>query len=191
MTPTEPPPTPAQRLLTAWVAFVCAHARAVLLLSLLATLAALAFSATTLGINTSTTQMLADDLPFRVNHEALKASFPQRKDNLVVVVDTIPAEITGYADVVLPECTYLERYDDLRNSAEREPSLALRVPANRIGAIVKGARAVSADTALRLARYFDTTAQFWLNLQTRHDLSVTERKSGADIARDVNPRRVA
>ena len=70
-------------------------------------------------------------------------------------------------------------------------ALALRVPANRIGAIVKGERAVSADTALRLARYFDTTAQFWLNLQTRHDLSITERKSGADIARDVNPRRVA
>lgn len=70
-------------------------------------------------------------------------------------------------------------------------ALALRVPANRIGAILKGERAVSADTALRLARYFDTTAQFWLNLQTRHDLSMTEKESGEDIARDVNPRRVA
>ncbi|HFD80415.1 MAG TPA: nitrate reductase [Gammaproteobacteria bacterium] len=49
--------------------------------------------------------------------------------DLVVVVDTMPMEITGYADVVLPECTYLERYDDLRNSGEREPSLALRMPA--------------------------------------------------------------
>lgn len=48
---------------------------------------------------------------------------------LVVVVDTMPMEITGYADVVLPECTYLERYDDLRNSGERQPSLALRMPA--------------------------------------------------------------
>jgi thiosulfate reductase / polysulfide reductase chain A len=48
---------------------------------------------------------------------------------LVVVVDTLPSEITGYADVVLPECTYLERYDDLRNSGERQPSLALRMPA--------------------------------------------------------------
>ena len=70
-------------------------------------------------------------------------------------------------------------------------ALALRVPANRIGAIVKGERAVSADTALRLARYFGTTAQFWLNLQTRHDLSVTEKESGEKIVRDVNPRRVA
>jgi thiosulfate reductase/polysulfide reductase chain A len=41
----------------------------------------------------------------------------------------MPAEITGYADVVLPECTYLERYDDLRNKAERTPTLALRMPA--------------------------------------------------------------
>ncbi len=48
---------------------------------------------------------------------------------LVVVVDTMPSEITGYADVVLPECTYLERYDDLRNSPERHGSLALRMPA--------------------------------------------------------------
>jgi thiosulfate reductase/polysulfide reductase chain A len=48
---------------------------------------------------------------------------------LMVVVDTMPAEITGYADVVLPECTYLERYDDLRNKAERVPTLALRMPA--------------------------------------------------------------
>ena len=70
-------------------------------------------------------------------------------------------------------------------------SLALRVPANRIGAIVKGERAVSADTALRLARYFGTTAQFWLNLQAAHDLSVAENAAGEDIARDVNPRAVA
>ena len=48
---------------------------------------------------------------------------------LIVVVDTMPAEITGYADVILPECTYLERYDVLRNSGARVPSLALRMPA--------------------------------------------------------------
>ncbi len=48
---------------------------------------------------------------------------------LVVVVETMPSEMTGYADVILPECTYLERYDELRNSGERHPSLALRMPA--------------------------------------------------------------
>jgi len=46
----------------------------------------------------------------------------------IAVVDTMPMEITGYADVVLPECTYLERYDGIRNAAKREPSLALRQP---------------------------------------------------------------
>ena len=48
---------------------------------------------------------------------------------LLVVVDTMPAEITGYADVVLPECTYLERHDNLRNAPEMQPTLALRAPA--------------------------------------------------------------
>lgn len=48
---------------------------------------------------------------------------------LLVVIDTMPMEITGYADVVLPECTYLERYDAIRTSPHREPVLALRMPA--------------------------------------------------------------
>lgn len=52
-------------------------------------------------------------------------------DNLdfMVVVDTMPSDVTGYADVILPECTYLERYDDLRVSPHREPNIAVRVPA--------------------------------------------------------------
>lgn len=49
--------------------------------------------------------------------------------DFIVVVDTMPMEITGYADVVLPECTYLERYDALRNAPHREPSIAIRTPA--------------------------------------------------------------
>jgi thiosulfate reductase/polysulfide reductase chain A len=51
------------------------------------------------------------------------------QQELVVVIDVQPAEITGYADIILPECSYLERYDPLRNSPERSPSLALRAPA--------------------------------------------------------------
>ncbi|MDF1546973.1 MAG: molybdopterin-dependent oxidoreductase [Bacteroidales bacterium] len=47
----------------------------------------------------------------------------------IVVIDTMPTEITGYADIVLPECTYLERYDDIRVSPHREPNIALRMPA--------------------------------------------------------------
>ncbi len=49
--------------------------------------------------------------------------------DFMVVVDTMPMEITGYADVVLPECTYLERYDLIRSSGHREPNIALRMPA--------------------------------------------------------------
>jgi len=64
----------------------------------------------------------------------------------------------------------------------------LRVPATRIAEIIHERRAVSADTALRLARYFGTTAQFWLALQTAHDLSKAERDSGATIADEVKPR---
>ena len=48
---------------------------------------------------------------------------------LLVVIDTMPMEITGWADVILPECTYLERYDVLRNDHNREPVIALRMPA--------------------------------------------------------------
>lgn len=66
-------------------------------------------------------------------------------------------------------------------------SLKLRVPANRIGAIVKGERAVSADTALRLARYFRTSPDFWINLQAMHDLTRAQAELGRQIARDVSP----
>ena len=65
---------------------------------------------------------------------------------------------------------------------------ALRVPATRIGEIIKESRAVTADTALRLGRYFGTTPQFWLNLQSAHDLSKVEAETGEKICRDVSPR---
>ena len=67
-------------------------------------------------------------------------------------------------------------------------ALALRVPATRIGAIVKGERSVTADTALRLGRFFGTSAEFWINLQAMHDLTKARMQSGATIERDVRPR---
>ena len=67
-------------------------------------------------------------------------------------------------------------------------ALALRVPATRIGAIVKGERGVTADTALRLARFFGTSPEFWVNLQAMHDLTKARQESGPAIARDVRPR---
>ena len=61
-------------------------------------------------------------------------------------------------------------------------ALALRVPATRIGSIIKGERAVTADTALRLARFFGTSAEFWLNLQARYDLRIAKRALGKRVA---------
>lgn len=65
---------------------------------------------------------------------------------------------------------------------------ALCVPTNRITAILKGQRGVTADTALRLSRYFGTTPQLWLNLQKTFELRTAEIESGREIAERVRPR---
>jgi antitoxin HigA-1 len=61
----------------------------------------------------------------------------------------------------------------------------LSVPPRRINEIVHGKRAITADTALRLARYFGTTEQFWLNLQSRYDLEVERDRLGARLEAEV------
>jgi len=66
-------------------------------------------------------------------------------------------------------------------------AMALHVPAPRINDIVRERRAVTPDTALRLGRYFDTTAQFWLNLQSTFDLKQAEKEIGDRIAEEVRP----
>ncbi|MBW1892696.1 MAG: HigA family addiction module antidote protein [Deltaproteobacteria bacterium] len=63
----------------------------------------------------------------------------------------------------------------------------LSVPPNRISEIVNGKRGISADTALRLQRYFGVEAQFWLNLQTEYDLRMMKRKVWTDIERRIIP----
>ena len=64
----------------------------------------------------------------------------------------------------------------------------IRVPARRINEIVHGSRAVSADTALRLARYFGTSERFWMNLQAQWDLDTEYDRIGERIAREITPR---
>ena len=64
---------------------------------------------------------------------------------------------------------------------------ALAVPANRVTAILHGRRGITADTALRLSRYFGTTPQFWLNLQKSFELRSAETRSGQKIAEQVRP----
>jgi len=65
---------------------------------------------------------------------------------------------------------------------------ALRVPAPRVNDLVRERRGVTPDTALRLARYFDTTPQFWLNLQASYELKIASREMGKRIEREVEPR---
>ncbi|MGD2118492.1 MAG: molybdopterin-dependent oxidoreductase [Chromatiales bacterium] len=70
----------------------------------------------------------SSNLPMTIPNIGAKLQAAADSLDLIVVIDTLPAEVTGYADVILPECTYLERYDDLRNAPEKIPSLALRTP---------------------------------------------------------------
>ena len=64
---------------------------------------------------------------------------------------------------------------------------ALRVPAPRINDIVRERRGVTPDTALRLARFFGTTPQFWLNLQASYELKIAMQEAGTRIERDITP----
>ena len=70
-------------------------------------------------------------------------------------------------------------------------AMELKVPAPRINYIVRERRSITPNTALRLARYFGTTPQFWLNLQTTYDLKIAEREIGSKIEREVHTRLVA
>ena len=63
----------------------------------------------------------------------------------------------------------------------------LRVPANRISEIVNGKRGITPDTALRLAIFFDTTPEVWLNLQMQYDLEIAEQTLRAKVIREVTP----
>jgi addiction module HigA family antidote len=67
----------------------------------------------------------------------------------------------------------------------------LFVPATRVNDIARGKRAITADTALRLARYFGTTPQFWMNLQANYDLELAEDARGTEISGRVRPHRAA
>ena len=72
-----------------------------------------------------------------------------------------------------------------RGMSANQLALAIRVPANRVTAILRGDRAVSADTALRLGRYFGTGPELWMTLQSRYDVSVVVSERGRLIEQEV------
>ena len=81
----------------------------------------------------------------------------------------------------------LKRELEARNLSASRVALDLGVPSGRIVDILNGRRSITADTAVRLGRYFGNRAQFWLDLQSQYDIAVIEREHGAEIARRVRP----
>jgi antitoxin HigA-1 len=82
---------------------------------------------------------------------------------------------------------FLKRELKARELSANRLALDLSVPSGRITDILNGRRSITADTAVRLGRYFGNRAQFWLDLQSQYDIAVIERQRGAEIARRVRP----
>ena len=82
---------------------------------------------------------------------------------------------------------FLKRELVARGLSANRLALDLGVPSGRITDILNGRRSITADTALRLGRYFGNAPQFWLDLQSQYDIAVLERELGAEIARRVRP----
>ena len=80
----------------------------------------------------------------------------------------------------------LKRELAARALSANKAALALRVPSGRITSILNGKRSISPETALRLARYFGNSPQFWMNLQTSYDLAIAEHVLGEKIKSEVD-----
>jgi antitoxin HigA-1 len=81
----------------------------------------------------------------------------------------------------------LKRELNARSLSANRLALDLGVPSGRITDILNGRRSITADTAVRLGRYFGNSAQFWVDLQSQYDIAVIEREHGAEITRRVRP----
>jgi addiction module HigA family antidote len=90
-----------------------------------------------------------------------------------------------------PGETILEDYLKPLGMSINRLAIELRVPATRMTEIVNRRRGITADTALRLARYFDTTPKFWLNLQSSYDLAIAAEQNEREILRTIHPREAA
>ncbi len=106
---------------------------------------------------------------------------------LLVAIDIMPAEITGYADVVLPECTYLERYDDLRISPGRFPTVALRAPAFEPKYNTKPAWWMAKELANRLGleKYFP-----WKNIEEYLDYRLKSIGSSLKEMKEIGVKKL-
>ncbi len=85
----------------------------------------------------------------------------------------------------------LKRELQARQLSANRLALNLGVPSGRITDILNGRRSITADTALRLGRYFGNSPRFWLDLQSQYDLAALERECGLEISRQVHPAAAA
>src|SRR3984885_2931297 len=94
-------------------------------------------------------------------------------------------------DEIMPTAAHpgrlLKRELSARALSANRLALDIGVPSGRITDILNGRRSITADTAVRLGRYFGTSAQFWLDLQSQFDIAVVERDRGVEITRRVRP----
>ena len=81
----------------------------------------------------------------------------------------------------------LKRELETRGLSANRLAIGLGVPSGRITDILNGRRSITADTAVRLGRYFGNSPQFWLDLQGQYDIALVQREHGAEIARRVQP----
>jgi addiction module HigA family antidote len=99
--------------------------------------------------------------------------------------------MTDKLSPVHPGEVLLEEFIKPMDLSQNRLAIDIGVDARRINEIVLGKRAVTADTALRLARFFGNSAQFWMGLQTQYDLDVTEDQLGKRLDREVRPLAMA
>jgi addiction module HigA family antidote len=98
--------------------------------------------------------------------------------------------IPTYRPPTHPGEILMEEFLKPMGMTQRELANAIHVPYQRVNEIINGRRGVTASTALRLSRYFDTTPDFWMNLQLRWDLYFTQRKEEDTLAQ-ITPRNLA
>ncbi len=92
-----------------------------------------------------------------------------------------------YLPLIHPGEILLEEFIRPMGLSLASVSRATGIPASRLTEITKGRRSISAETALRISKFFGTSAAFWVGLQSEHDLELVERSMGAKIQREVTP----
>lgn len=94
-------------------------------------------------------------------------------------------------ELITPGKVLYEEFMEPLGLTQNKLSVALAVSPNRINQIINNRREITADTALRLARFFGNSAQFWLNMQTRYNLRLAEREYGEQIVAEVRKQEAA